>query len=317
MSDLRQMPLFADNPQTPDDINKHTSLLATLPLFEAHLKKEGKSEHTIKAFHADLLLVGEFLDGATPIGQLTTSQLNAFLNWLETGRGVPCSRKSYARRVTTLKVYFKWLHGLGAISHDPARAVLQRSGPAPLSEVLSMEQIRMAIDHAQALKYRKSDQQDYRPELLFRLLLDTGLKKSETTHLKPQDIDRTNPHLPVLTIRHKVRNIYKERRIEIDAELVKLLDLYLEQYQPGDVVFNCTARNLEYILTDVGKAADIPFKLSFEVMRWTCAVRDYRLGMDDRSLREKLGLSETSWSETGKKIRVLAERLAQEKSHIS
>lgn len=312
MSDLRQMPLFNADPQTVEDLNKHTSLRATLALFEQHLRKEGKSIHTIKAFTSDLTLVGEFLSSATPIGEFTTTNLNKFLDWLEYGRGVPCSRKSYARRVTTLKVYFKWLRGVGAIPHDPAKAVLQRSGPAPLSEALSMKQIRTVIEHAQTLKYKRTDEQDYRPELLFRLLLDTGIKKSEAMKMVPADIDRTNPHLPVLTVRHKSRNVYRERRIELDSDWVKLLDLYLDQYKPKDTIFNCTSRNLEYILSDLGEGAGIPFKLSFEIMRWTCGVRDFRLGMDEPSIREKMGLSETSWSETGKKIRMLSERLARE-----
>src|SRR5690606_23819050 len=135
--------------------------------FIEHLQKGGKSEHTLKAFRSDLLLVGEYLGENVPVGNFTTSMLNNFLSWLENGRGVPCSRKSYARRVTTLKVYFKWLHGIGAIIHDPAKAVLQRSGPAPLSEVLSDQQIRDVIDFAQTL--RKGEVQDYRPEMLFRL----------------------------------------------------------------------------------------------------------------------------------------------------
>ena len=55
MSDLRQMPLFTANPQSPDDINKHTPFVSTLELFLRHLQKEGKSEHTLKAFRSDLL----------------------------------------------------------------------------------------------------------------------------------------------------------------------------------------------------------------------------------------------------------------------
>ncbi|NJO53105.1 MAG: hypothetical protein HC840_31080 [Leptolyngbyaceae cyanobacterium RM2_2_4] len=58
-------------------------------------------------------LAGSYLDESRGIGELTTTDLNGFLYWLENGRGVPCSRKSYARRVTTLKVYFRWLNGLG------------------------------------------------------------------------------------------------------------------------------------------------------------------------------------------------------------
>lgn len=308
MSDLRQMPLF--EPQAPDELNIHTPLKLTLPLFQHFLTQEGKSEYTIKAFTGDLKLVGKFLGDDKPIGQFTTDDLNRFLDWLENGRGVPCSRKSYARRVTTLKVYFKWLHGLGTLPHDPARPVLQRSGPAPLSQALSADQIRNCLDYARTL--RKGDIQDYRPELLFRLLADSGIKKGEAVRLVMGDIDRTNPRQPLLTVRQKTRNVYKERRIVLDSEWLKLLDLYRQQYPPkNDEIFTCTARNLEYILTDVGEGAGVPFKLSFEVMRWTCAVTDYRAGMDEDRIREKLGLSEASWQETGSKIRQLSERLAR------
>jgi len=310
MSDLKQLSLFQVEPKSPEEINTHTPFIATHNLFLQHLKREGKSEHTIKAFHSDLMLVAERLGSTLPVGQFQTGDLNQFLHWLELERGVPCSRKSYARRVTTLKVYFKWLHTIKAIPHDPAKAVLQRSGPAPLSDVLSMPQIRAAIEFSRTFLYKKTKEQDYRPELLFRLLSDTGIKKSEAVRLVLGDIDRLNPNQPTLTVRQKTRNIYKERRIDLDPDWIKLLDLYMEQYQLQDKIFACTSRNLEYILTDIGKGAGIPFKLSFEVMRWTCAVRDYRLGMDDQSNREKMGLSEASWVETGSKIRRLAEKLA-------
>ena len=307
MSDTRQMPLFPDEPQTTADINRHTSLKATMTLFQQHLHREGKSEHTIKAFAADLRLVGEFLGEDMAVSKFTTSNLNHFLEWLEIGRGVPCSRKSYARRVTTIKVYFKWLHSLGAIRHDPAKAILQRSGPAPLSEVLSLEQIDTAIAFSQTVQ--RKDEHDFRPEFLFRLLVNTGIKKSEAARLTLEDIDRTNPQHPILFVRQRTRNVYKERRIVLDPDLLELLDLYIEQYSLESAVFDCTSRNLEYILTDIGEGAKIPFKLSFEVMRWTSAVRDYRNGIDEQAIREKMGLSEASWYETSNKIRKLTERL--------
>jgi site-specific recombinase XerD len=311
MSTIKQLPLFPSQPEKPEDISKATPLKATLELFKTSLVKEGKSQHTITAFASDLQLLGEFHGDDMPVGRFNTGHLNDFLDWLENGRDVPCSRKSYARRVTTLKVYFKWLHTVGAIPHDPAKAVLQRSGPAPLSDVLSPAQMRDALTAARSMKLRKTGDQDYRPELLFRLLLDTGIKKGETMTLTLASIDRTNPNMPVLNVRYKVRNVFKERNILLDPDWVKLLDLYADQYGIRDknAIFDCTARNLEYVLTDVGKAADIPFKLSFEVMRWTSAVRDFRTGMDEEAIRQKLGLSEISWHETGTKIRTLAERL--------
>lgn len=308
----KQLPLFTNQPETAKDINKLTPLGATLELFENYLHKEGKSEHTIKAFRGDMNLLAEFSDPSTPITEYLTSNLNDYLDWMENKRGVSCSRKTYARRVTTLKVYFKWLKQIDAIKYDPAAPILQRSGPAPLSEVLTDAQVKDCIDAAMTMK--KGDHQDYRPELLFRLLLQTGIKKSETGRLKQDDIDRSNPKMPTVIIKHKARNVYKERRIALDTEFLKLLDIYLQQYTPKETIFNCTTRNLEYILTDVGVYADVPFKLSFEVMRWTSAVRDFRAGVDEDLIREKLGLSKTSWYETSDKIKRISARLDDAKA---
>lgn len=303
MSDLRQLPLL--QPEKPEDLNPHTELRFAIPIFQKHLLKEGKSSHTINAFTSDLQLVAEHTGDETPIGKYNTNGLNEFLDWLENGRGIPCSRKSYARRVTTIKVFFKWLHTIGAIPHDPAKPILQRSGPAPLATILSPAEVSAAIFAARQM--RRGEEPDTRPEMLFRLILDTGIKKSETSALRPNDIDRSDPRNPVLTVKHKVRNVYKERRIELEPEWLFLLDDYLLQYKPQDTIFNCTARNLEYILTDVGVAAGIPTKLSFEMLRWTSAVRDFRAGAEEDFIRDKLGLSPISWVETSAKIKRLAE----------
>ncbi|HRF94963.1 MAG TPA: hypothetical protein PLZ51_07210, partial [Aggregatilineales bacterium] len=76
-------------------------------------------------------------------------------------------------------------------------AVLQRSGPAPLSDALSLSQIRDCIDASR--EFKKGESQDYRPEMLLRLCADTGMKKGEVMALKPDDIDRSNPHNPIVT----------------------------------------------------------------------------------------------------------------------
>jgi len=303
MFDVRQLPLL--QPEKPEDLNRHTELRYTIPIFQKHLLKEGKSSHTVNAFTSDLQLLAEHTGDETPIGAYTTTTLNAFLDWLEYGRGVPCSRKSYARRVTTLKVYFKWLFTINAIPHDPAKAILQRSGPAPLATVLAPDEEHAAALAARAMK--RGDDLDTRPEMLFRLILDTGIKKSEAIQLSPKDIDRADPRQPVLTVRHKVRNIWKERRIDLQPDWLRLLDNYLAQYAPPEKIFTCTARNLEYILTDVGDAAGVPTKLSFEMLRWTCAVRDTRAGHNEDFIRDKLGLSPISWVETRAKIKRLVE----------
>jgi integrase/recombinase XerD len=305
MPEPRQLPLFSSQPQSDADLNRYTQLQHALPMFAEYLRKEGKSENTVKAFIADMGLLMEHGGENTAVGEFQTTHLNNYLEWMENGRGVSCSRKTYARRVTTLKVFFKWLKSIGVLTHDPAKAILQRSGEAPLSYALNHEEIRRMLEYAATME-RKSEF-DTRPELLFRLLLDTAIKKSEAMRLTVKDVYREGEEGPYLHVHHTSRNVYKERKIPLDPKWLDLFDEYRLQYSITDKVFTCTARNLEYILADLSAGADMPTKVSFEIMRWTSAVRDAREGVDSDMIREKLGLSRISWSETGRKIERLVE----------
>jgi len=306
MSDTQQLPLFITYDRTP--LSRATPLSHAVDPFQKYLRGEGKTLNTIKGFTSDLNLMCQYFGDATPIGTLNTTDLNRFLGWLENGRGQPCSRKSYARRVTTIKVFFKWLKQERIRTDNPAMAVVQRSGPAPLQSVLSPDDMFTLLNYTRLLRSAKKT--DPRPDLLVRLLLDTGIKKNECMSLTPSSIDQRDPYNPVLVVHHRERqNIYKERRIPLDAEWLVVLDEYMEQYNPkGGMIFDCTARNLEYVLRDVAIAAGIEGKVSFEILRWTSGVRDYMSGMDMEELREKMGLSRVSWRETSKKIMELARR---------
>jgi integrase/recombinase XerD len=305
----QQLPLFSQTPQRAEDITRQTPLQATIELFAAHLTAEGKSDYTVVAFTADLELLGEYHGKRTPVGDFTTEDLNAFLHWLEVGRGVSCSPKSYARRVTSLKVYFKWLKAIHAVRQDPAEAVLQRSQQAPLSEVLTPDQTQLCLAMARTFTYKRSQDADTRPPMLLRLLLDSGIKKNETMTLTAEHLMLDDPQNPTLTVRYKVRNVFKERNITLDVGWVPLYEAYVRQYAPETVLFDCTARNLEYVLSHIGEKAELPFKLSFEICRWTSALRDLRAGIPEDDIRQKLGLSEISWYETGNKLRELSAQL--------
>lgn len=301
----KQLPLFPSDGEVL--LTRRSPLVDAIAPFQHHLRQEGRSPHTISAFTSDLRLVMEYFGDATPLGHFTTPLLDHFLDWMERGqgRGVPCSRKSYARRVTTLKVFFAYLKASGALQADPAAALLQRSGAAPLQPILDEADIQRLLAHTVSL--RLAEKPDARPDLLLRLLLDTGIKKSETMALTREHIDRTDPEHPILVVKHRKPNaVYRERKIELDPDWLVVLEEYLEQYTPENEIFDCTARNLEYVLSDVAEAAGVDGKVSFEILRWTCMVRDYQRGIDPDVIREKMGLSRISWRETGDKVARLA-----------
>ena len=84
-------------------IDANSSLASAAGAYYDHMVRQGFSEHTIKAFAGDLRLLQKYFGPSMSIAKLGTKNLNDFLTWLLHYRGVPCSPKSYARRVTTLK----------------------------------------------------------------------------------------------------------------------------------------------------------------------------------------------------------------------
>ncbi len=206
MNENRQRSLFpepgSDEAGSSRSLTAEASILATLGQFEVHMRDEGFALNTVKAFASDVRLLGKYLGIGQPIGEVSTKNLNDFLNWLLYERGVPCSPKSYARRVTTLKVFFKWLQESGVLPADPATAVIQHSVKSPLPVVPNEGELERALVFSNA--WRQADEQrkaDARPHLLLTLLLQTGIKKSEAMNMVPNHVDRSDPQQPMLFIR--------------------------------------------------------------------------------------------------------------------
>ena len=131
-------------------------------------------------------------------------------------------------------------------------------------------------------------------------------KKSECLgiHINHIDLDAKNgPHLFVRYA--SPANRYKERKIDLDADWIASYKEYLAQYQPVDQVFAWSPRRLEYLLEDIGEEAGLTKHLSFDMCRWTCALRDYQAGIEVDKIRQKLGVSKIQWRELFIKLKQL------------
>jgi integrase/recombinase XerD len=309
-----QLPLFpGDQPQTVlwhPDLTPDSSLDAAMAYFHDYMVQQEYAENTVKSFMGDLRILRRYLKGSRPVGLISAQDLQGFLRWLQHERGKPCSPKSYARRLTTLKVFFAWLAESRVIPVDPAAPLAHKPVQTPLPRILYDDQVEtvLAVTRQMMAGEPPSDTPDPRPHLLVTLLLHTGIKKQECMDLKLWHIDTSSPEGPVVHIRYdNPRLQYKERRLRLPAEWTRTLAQYRKVYEPKEILFPCTARNLEYVLTHVAQQAGLPEGLSFEMLRWTCAVRDYKARMDPDRLRHKLGLSQMSWQETEPKLVRLAE----------
>ncbi|MEM7035257.1 MAG: site-specific integrase [Chloroflexota bacterium] len=280
-----------------ESIDSNSTLMACVLAYQDHMKEMGFSDHTYKAFTGDLRLLQNYYGPDRPVHELGNQELNQFLYWLQYERGVPCSPKSYARRVTTLKNFFGWLTKIKVTIADPAAAIIHQRVVTQLPPTLENDEVDRLLEATEA--GLSGVKPDARPHLLVNLVLQTGIKKAECMRLTADDFEQDDPKQPTVLIRYSdPRLLHKERRLEISPEVMTTLEQYIAEYQPSSNIFECTPRNLEYVLADAAKEAKIANGVSFESLRWTCALRDFRDGLDDEKHRYKMGLSKVTWRET-------------------
>jgi integrase/recombinase XerD len=295
-----------DSPSTAH-LTAQSGLIPAINAWEIFLYDQGRSPNTVKAFLSDVRLLTEFLPPDRTLGAVTTADLNAFLEWMEKERGVPCSPKTLARRITALKSFFRWLGRGGVLLVDPAEQVLQRSVLSPLPEVLAEAEIEAVLLSAD--RYRRQTHPDARPYTLVSLLLATGIKKAECLGIHLNHIDLQDAGGPILFVRYaSPASRYKERKLTLSDEWIPAYEEYLSQYNPSDRLFPWSPRRLEYLLEDIGQEAGLAKHLSFDMCRWTCALQDYLNNVEPEKIRQKLGISKIQWREISLKLRQLAGR---------
>jgi site-specific recombinase XerD len=276
------------------------------------LADQGRSPNTIKAFLSDVRLLTTFLPDGVAVGKITTRDLNRYFEWMEKERDVPCSPKTLARRITSVKSLFRWLHQYGVLTVDPADKVAQRSAISPLPTVLTAkeyDEVLLAAD-----RHRRGTKPDARPYTLVYLLLTTGIKKSETLGLLLEHIELDAPNGPQVFIKYPTpANRYKERKLPLPEDWIPAYEEYLAQYQrsspadnPEEKLFPWSPRRLEYLLEDISNEAGLTKHLSFDMCRWTCALNDYQAGEEPDKIRQKLGVSKIQWRELFIKLKQLA-----------
>jgi len=312
LTDLPEtLPLFSKESSDSEEetgfgLRSDVSLSAAIKAWGESLEAAGRSIHTVKAFTGDLRLAAKYIGAGTAIAAIGTHDLINFLDWMLNKRGVPCSPKTYARRITSIKSFFRWLEETGVISKDPAAPVPQQSVLSPLPDVLTPQEVDEVLRVADAL--RRGEKPDVRPYTLVALLLETGIKKSECLNIHLNHIDPKAVDGPILFVRYgDVRKRYKERKLELSEEWIDAYHEYLRQYEPKEKLFPWSPRRLEYLLEDIGEVAGLDKHLSFDMCRWTAALRDYQAGMEKDHIRQKLGVSKIQFREVGNKLHRLAE----------
>ncbi|MBC7238026.1 MAG: site-specific integrase [Chloroflexi bacterium] len=291
----------------PPPLRPSDALRAAFRPFSEYMQAKEFTANTIKAFLNDMNLLAEYLGEKATLEDCSTHKLEGFLHWLRYERDAPCSLRSLDRRITTLKVFFQWLADHHVLPDNPAEPLAHYGAASPLPEILSDAQLDALLHLTRSMR-DASESPDARPHLLLTLLLDTAIKKAECLRIRLEHLDLSDLNQPSVYIHYeKPRQRFKQRRLALGAEFVPTFELYMRRYQPKERLFECTGRNLEYVLHNISDLARLGTRVTFEMLRWTSAVRSYKAGMDAERLRRRLGLSQIAWHGTWPILQKLAE----------
>jgi site-specific recombinase XerD len=209
------------------------------------------------------------------------------------------SAKTVSRKLTALGNYFQWLVTNAVIPQtaNPMLGIANYRISSPLPEILFEQECELLLTTASA---------DPRTYVLFLLLLETGIKLEELFALKVSHFDFSNKYAPEMVVKHTGKKEKKSRKLKLPTGITPVFNDYVAAYKVDDSLFPYTQRFLRLLITDTAAKAGIKKKVSAQILRDTCAVRQLRRGEGIERVLLRLGLSETTWEDAKVKYEKLA-----------
>jgi site-specific recombinase XerD len=159
---------------------------------------------------------------------------------------------------------------------------------SPLPEILFEEECGRLLATASG---------DPRKYLLFLLFLETGIKLEELFELRVSHFDFSNKYNPEMYIKHSGKKAKKDRKLKLPMEITTVFRDYVDRYGVDDALFPYTQRFIRLLITETAEKAGVKKKVSAQILRDTCAVRQIKRGEGMERVLQRLGLSETTWED--------------------
>lgn len=204
------------------------------------------SEHTIAAYRRDILQFLDFFlkDREEDWSQVDNLAIRGFLAFLlQQGYG----RSSMARKLAALRTFFYFLQREGRLTLNPAAEVGTPKQGRKLPQFLYRREIEALLAAPPA-----NTPLGQRDRALLEVLYASGLRVSEVTNLRLQDLDLTRGEVKVMG---KGR---KERLVPLGSKAREALTLYLHQGRPELLAQNKDAGTTDRVfLNRWGKALSV------------------------------------------------------------
>jgi integrase/recombinase XerD len=261
----------------------------------AYLRVEkGLRPLTCEAYHGDLTLFAEYLEGAhgLPVsaGQ---RQVAGFLEHLQK-HGV--QSRSIARKLSCLRGFYKWLLLDKRIVHDPTVNLESPSSWKVLPKALAQSEVERMMEQAStAAKHPQADGVALRDHAIVEMLYAGGVRVSELTGLGVADLSLAEGRM---LVRGKGD---RERIVPLGRIAVEALEAYVSRGRPGLAIRSGESR-LFLSTRGAGLTRQWVWRLvkrldgraSPHVMRHSCATHMVENGADLRTVQSLLGHADIS-----------------------
>ncbi|RKH26267.1 tyrosine recombinase XerC [Corallococcus praedator] len=290
-----------------------STLSPLLEKFRAHLEDEkDASPHTVRNYLIDLVDYERYLVERMKSSLLagTHAAIRGYLGTLSVDHA-PSSR---ARRLASIKSFYKYLVRQKLLSASPAKLVKSPKLPKTLPKVLPVEEVFAILDLPDV-----NTVLGLRDKAILEMLYGGGLRISELCGLSLLGVDRSSRIVRVMG------KGSKERLIPLNAKSIRALEAYLARrgellatvhagqdpdalflnFRGGRLTPRSIARHLDAYVLQLALAR----KVSPHAMRHSFATHLLGGGADIRSIQELLG--HASLSTTQKYTHVTFEQLQE------
>ena len=192
----------------------------------------GVSESTHNAYRRDVAQFAQWLERASVTSPIDVGRIQ-LRRYLAFGMTSGLATTTLARRASSLRRYFGWLHRTGAIGVDPTVGLSAPKGESRLPRVLRDAELADLLDRQPA---EVGSPAALRDAALLELLYGSGLRVAEACQLRQGDLDLTNRTVDVLG------KGSKHRRVPLSAPAVEALSSWIRSGRTDfvDVVTNGT-----------------------------------------------------------------------------
>ncbi|OGL44776.1 MAG: site-specific tyrosine recombinase XerD [Candidatus Schekmanbacteria bacterium RBG_13_48_7] len=184
------------------------------------ITEKGLAANSVSAYGRDLSILIRYLN-SIGINSLEEIRLESLLSFLNDQAQLHLSSATNARRVTTIKGFFKFLKSEKRMIDDPAQMLESPRGWKRLPKTLSLSDVDRLLDAPDI-----SRPLGMRDKAMIELLYATGLRVSELIFLKTEDI---NFETGVLRCFGKGS---KERLVPFGSVSAKWMKEYILKFRP-------------------------------------------------------------------------------------